>query len=120
MRGHEKERLRKEYIDELKKRHEEEKTRMEQLYTREQAGRRDDQTHAHGQVARLRTEGMLGRLQEELKRLRDFEVSPVLALKNRCVLLLTVQPHDQQYQRHSHWLLTRAHSIPIIVTGGAA
>ena len=46
-------------------------------------------THAHGQVARLRTEGMLGRLQEELKRLRDFEVSPVLALKDRCVLLLT-------------------------------
>ena len=43
MRGHEKERLRKEYIDELKKRHEEEKTRMEQLYTRKQAGRRDDQ-----------------------------------------------------------------------------
>ena len=77
-------------------------------------------TLAHGQVARLRTEGMLGRLQEELKRLRDFEVSPVLALKNRCVLLLTVQPHDQQYQRHSHWFLTRAHSIPIIVTGGAA
>ena len=36
-------RLRKEYIDELKKRHEEEKTRLEQLYTREQAGRRDDQ-----------------------------------------------------------------------------
>lgn len=46
MRGHEKERLRKEYIDELKKRHEEEKTRLEQLYTREQAGRRDDQVVA--------------------------------------------------------------------------
>ena len=65
----EKERLRKEYIEELKKRHEEEKARSEQLYVREQAGRRDDQ------VARLRTEGMLQRLQEELKRLRDFEVA---------------------------------------------
>jgi len=39
----EKERLRKEYIEELKKRHEEEKNRLEALHLKEQAGRRDDQ-----------------------------------------------------------------------------
>jgi predicted RNase H-like nuclease (RuvC/YqgF family) len=39
----EKERLRKEYIEELKKRHEEEKNRLESLHLKEQAGRRDDQ-----------------------------------------------------------------------------
>jgi len=63
----EKERLRKEYIEELKKRHEEEKNRLEQLYLKEQAGRRDDQ------VARLSAEGMLAKVQAELVRLRDFE-----------------------------------------------
>jgi valyl-tRNA synthetase len=42
----EKERLRKEYIEELKKRHEEEKNRLESLFLKEQAGRREDQvTH---------------------------------------------------------------------------
>jgi hypothetical protein len=39
----EKERLRKEYIEELKKRHEEEKNRLESLFLKEQAGRREDQ-----------------------------------------------------------------------------
>eukprot|EP00287_Rhodomonas_sp_CCMP768_P012757 CAMPEP_0196724054 /NCGR_PEP_ID=MMETSP1091-20130531/6069_1 /TAXON_ID=302021 /ORGANISM="Rhodomonas sp., Strain CCMP768" /LENGTH=350 /DNA_ID=CAMNT_0042066139 /DNA_START=52 /DNA_END=1104 /DNA_ORIENTATION=+ len=63
----EKERLRKEYIEELKKRHEDEKNRLEQLYLKEQAGRRDDQ------VARLSAEGMLSKVQAELVRLRDFE-----------------------------------------------
>ena len=63
----EKERLRKEYIEELKKRHEDEKTRLEQLYLKEQAGRRDDQ------VARLQAEGMLSKVQAELVRLRDFD-----------------------------------------------
>mmetsp|Transcript_43732 Transcript_43732/g.64188 ORF Transcript_43732/g.64188 Transcript_43732/m.64188 type:complete len:358 (-) Transcript_43732:587-1660(-) len=63
----EKERLRKEYIEELKKRHEDEKTRLEQLYLKEQAGRRDDQ------VARLSAEGMLSKVQSELVRLRDFD-----------------------------------------------
>jgi len=42
----EKERLRKEYIEELKKRHEEEKNRLEALHLKEQAGRRDDQVEA--------------------------------------------------------------------------
>lgn len=63
----EKERLRKEYIEELKKRHEEEKTRLEQLHLKEQAGRREDQ------VARLTAEGMLHKVQHELGRIRDFE-----------------------------------------------
>ena len=49
----EKERLRKEYIEELKKRHEEDKARSEQLYVREQAGRRDDQVR-QGQRMRAR------------------------------------------------------------------
>jgi molybdopterin converting factor small subunit len=63
----EKERLRKEYIEELKKRHEEDKQRLEQLHLREQAGRREDQ------VARLTAEGLLSKLQHELARIRDFE-----------------------------------------------
>jgi hypothetical protein len=44
----EKERLRKEYIEELKKRHEEEKNRLESLHLKEQAGRRDDQVWCPG------------------------------------------------------------------------
>lgn len=63
----EKERLRKEYIEELKKRHEEDKNRLEQLHLKEQAGRRDDQ------VARLTAEGLLTKLQNELARIREFE-----------------------------------------------
>jgi hypothetical protein len=43
----EKERLRKEYIEELKKRHEEEKNRLEALHLKEQAGRRDDQVRSY-------------------------------------------------------------------------
>ena len=34
---------RKEYIEELKKRHDEEKARLESLFLKEQAGRREDQ-----------------------------------------------------------------------------
>uniref|UniRef100_A0A6T8JUY2 PDZ domain-containing protein n=2 Tax=Hemiselmis andersenii TaxID=464988 RepID=A0A6T8JUY2_HEMAN len=63
----EKERLRKEYIEELKKRHEEEKVRLEGLFLKEQAGRREDQ------VARLGGESQLGRIQAELSRLRTLE-----------------------------------------------
>lgn len=43
----EKERLRKEYIEELKKRHEEEKNRLEAMHLKEQAGRRDDQVQQY-------------------------------------------------------------------------
>ncbi len=73
----EKERLRKEYIDELKKRHEEEKNRLEQLHLKEQAGRREDQ------VARLTAEGMLHKVQQELQRIREFEQVPHHCTANR-------------------------------------
>mmetsp|Transcript_4317 Transcript_4317/g.10779 ORF Transcript_4317/g.10779 Transcript_4317/m.10779 type:complete len:358 (-) Transcript_4317:288-1361(-) len=63
----EKERLRKEYIEELKKRHEDEKTRLENLFLKEQAGRREDQ------VARLSGESQLAKIQQELIRLRNLE-----------------------------------------------
>ena len=59
----EKERLRKEYIEELKKRHEEEKNRLETIHLKEQAGRRDDQ------VLRLTAETALSRVQAELNKL---------------------------------------------------
>ncbi|EKX53861.1 hypothetical protein GUITHDRAFT_100827 [Guillardia theta CCMP2712] len=65
----EKERLRKEYIEELKKRHEEEKNRLEQLFLKEQAGRREDQ------VLRLSAESNLSKIQTELSRLREYELA---------------------------------------------
>lgn len=63
----EKERLRKEYIEELKKRHEDEKNRLDSLFLKEQAGRREDQ------VARLSGESSLSKIQQELMRLRGLE-----------------------------------------------
>eukprot|EP00960_Hanusia_phi_P047759 758573-Hanusia_phi.AAC.8 len=55
--------------DELKKRHEEEKNRLEQLFLKEQAGRREDQ------VLRLSAESNLSKVQAELSRLREYELA---------------------------------------------
>jgi len=55
-------------LQELKKRHEEEKNRLEQLFLKEQAGRREDQ------VLRLSAESNLSKIQTELSRLREYEL----------------------------------------------
>ena len=69
-------------LQELKKRHEEEKNRLEQLFLKEQAGRREDQVGCQSrydlligsQVLRLSAESNLSKIQTELSRLREYEL----------------------------------------------